>query len=184
MENWICPFLQTRNVCLCKRMLEALEHTSSVSWVRRKRGDKKRKFWWFSPVIAWPDFLLCEHWEMGGGVERRRCSVQVVQLFLLYFSPESVPVLGASECLWCPSCRCEAELPEKKEMAPNPGHWLMSWLKRKAFMRGLGGTMFWKVKWSVLAARCVRLLSARRHSWGSGRVAAPAGVWKSTAYCG
>lgn len=80
---------------------------------------------------------------MGGGVKRGRHSVQVVQVFLFYFSPESVPVSGtSSECLWYPFCCCEAEVPEKKEQAPNGSHQLMmSWLKRKAFTCRLGGTM-------------------------------------------
>lgn len=57
---------------------------------------------------------------MGGGVKRGRCNVLVVQVFLFYFSPESVPISGTpSECLWYPFCGCEAEVLEKKDQAPS-----------------------------------------------------------------
>lgn len=35
---------------------------------------------------------------MGGGLKRGRCSVQVVQVFLFYFSPESVRALLLNVC--------------------------------------------------------------------------------------
>lgn len=78
-------------------------------------AEKKEDFL-TAVVLPWPAFLLSEHWRLGAEVE----SVQVVQVFLFYFCPESVPLLGTfPKHLWFPFCQCNAEGPEAEEQVPS-----------------------------------------------------------------
>lgn len=106
-ENWICPncpFLPERDVCLCKRLLEALVPT--VLWVRRD---------FLTPVVLpWSAFLLSELWRLGGVESVFMCPSTPI-LFLPWISS----ILSTfSECLWLPFCWCSAEGPEAKEQIP------------------------------------------------------------------
>lgn len=92
-------------------------------------------------------------------------NVQVVQVFLLYFCPESVPLLGTfSNCLWFPFCRCKAEGPEAKEQGPSQRQQpVMPSLSRGASTPRLGGAMLQKVKPLLLAGK--PLLAEGHEAW-------------------
>lgn len=113
-------------------MMEDLMHTSFVG-LERRRGDKKRRFLNTGySALQYHDLISCclstGKWEEE---LRGSCSVQVVQVFLFYFSPESVPFSGTSECLWYLFPRCEVEvLWEKEQDCKQVQQQLMSWLER------------------------------------------------------
>lgn len=150
--------IPTEKECVCLMMMEDLMHTSSVGLERR--GDKKRRFLNTGySALQYYDLISC-CLSTGKYEEelRRSCSVQVVQVFLFYFSPESVPLL--SVCGTC-SLTVRLKLFGKRNRTANK-FMVGDVLAGKGSPAAEEGKCFSRQGGWYLQL-CVQLLSTRRH---------------------